>query len=62
MSAIVRLYTDRDLWNRLALNARETAQQYAPQAVRAAVQAALDQVLLQEVVVGIDFGHPAHTP
>jgi GT2 family glycosyltransferase len=58
--ALVRLYTDRDLWNTLALSSRETAQHFAPLSVRAAVKAALEQALLQEVEIRIDSGHPAH--
>jgi GT2 family glycosyltransferase len=58
--AIVRLYTDADLWNALARNSHETAQRFAPLTVRAAVQAVLDQALLQEVEIRVDGRHPAH--
>jgi glycosyltransferase involved in cell wall biosynthesis len=58
--AIVRLYTDRELWDTLALNSRETAQQFAPLTVRAAVKAVLDEALLQEVDIRVDGRHPAH--
>lgn len=61
--AIVRAYTDAVLWETLAMGARRSAERFTPQAVRGAVERALDQALLQrEEMVGNDVRHPAHAP
>lgn len=58
---ILRLYTDEAMWSQIAAQSREAAQQFAPGAVRAMLQRALNAALEQDVQVGIDVSLSTHS-
>lgn len=59
--AILRAYSEESLWSSLAAGARQTAQRFAPDAVRPHLKRALDGAVEQQVQVRVDFGFSTHS-
>jgi glycosyltransferase involved in cell wall biosynthesis len=55
-NGILQLYSDEALWSQVAAQSLQTAQQFAPNAVRAKIARVLEAALEPEVPVGIDRG------
>lgn len=54
--AILRVYNDEALWKRLSTQGRRVAAQYAPQAVKPALEKTLNAALNHQHEIGVDVG------